>query len=87
MNHKSKRIIAREGLTLLGFIFLVIIIYFTGIHTSIQWEQYRVEPKPNPVLMLWASGSLAFIVGVIGYLFYWIVRFIIWAIKILNRSV
>jgi len=87
MNDKSKRIIAREGLTLLGLIFLVIIIYFTGTHTAIYWEQYRVEPKPNPVLVLWASGSLAFIVGVFGYLFYWIVRFIIWAIKILNQSV
>jgi len=84
MNDKSKRIMAREGLTLLGIIFLAIIIYFTGTHTAIYWEQYRVKPEPNPVLVLWASGSLAFIVGIFGYLFYWIVRFIIWAIKILN---
>ncbi|MBU2471755.1 MAG: hypothetical protein KKF20_05050 [Bacteroidetes bacterium] len=63
---------------------MVTIIYFTGTHTAIKWEQYRVEPKPNPVLVLWANGSLGFIVGVFGYLFYWIVRFIIWAIKILN---
>jgi len=84
MNDKLKRIIAREGLTLLGIIFLAIIIYFTGTHTAIYWEQYRVKPEPNPVLVLWANGSLGFIVGFFGYLFYWIVRFIIWAVKTLN---
>jgi len=84
MNNKLKRIIAREGLILLGIIFLVIIIYFTGTHTAIYWEQYRVKPEPNPVLVFWANGSLGFIVGFLGYLFYWIVRFVIWAIKILK---
>lgn len=83
MNDKLKRIIAREGLILLSIIFLAIMIYFTGTQTEIWWEQYRIEPEPNPVLVLWAKGALGFILGFFGYLFYWIVRFIIWAIKTL----
>ena len=84
MNGKMKKIIAREGLILLGVIFLATIIYFTGTHTAIRWEQYRVDPEPYDVFVLWARGSLAFIVGIFVYLFYWIARFIIWAIQTLN---
>ena len=86
MNCKMKKIIAREGLILLGIIFLAIIVYFTGTNTAIRWEQYREDLKPNSVLVLWANGSLGFIVGFCGYLFYWIVQFIIWAVKTLNKK-
>lgn len=81
-----KRIIAREGLVLLGIIFLGAVIYFSGTHTSIYWEQYRVEPAANPLIILWAKGSLGLIVGIFGYPFYWLIRFVIWAIKTLGED-
>ena len=85
MNEKVKKIIAREGLIIIGFVFIFILFYWTGTHTQIQWEQYRKEPKPNQLLISWANGTLGYYVALIGYPIYLIVRFIIWAIRTLKQ--
>ncbi len=79
-----KKVIAKEGLVLLSFIFLAVIVYFLGTHTSIQWEQYRVDPPPNKFLISLANGDLSLLIFPIGYFAYLILSFILWAIKTLK---
>ncbi|MCX5710583.1 MAG: hypothetical protein NT060_01235 [Candidatus Omnitrophica bacterium] len=83
---KIKKIVAREGLIILGFVLLAAIIYFTGTHTQVKWEQYRVSPEPPSLLVLWANGSLGLMAGFYGYLSCLLVRFIIWSIKVLKQK-
>jgi len=66
---KIKRIIAREGLILLGFAFLTMI---GGVLAS-----YAVN---NEVLFVFA------ILLFFSYPFYLIIRFILWAIKMLKEE-
>jgi hypothetical protein len=68
MSNKLKRIIAREGLILIGIASFGTIIYFTRTHEAIRWDPWKASP--NPILVLWAKGSLGLIVGFRGYLLY-----------------
>lgn len=70
MNPKMKKIIAREGLILLGTVIIGIVLFVAGM--NIQGDSSIVV--------------LGFIIGFCSYPIYLLIRFILWAIKILREK-
>ena len=100
MDDKIKKIIAREGLILLGLLVIGISIYFMGQffgHSAIpniltDDEIHKMDMGVNVKHMqfsnFWFSLSIVgFFVGLGGgYVIYLIVRFILWASKTLKQK-
>lgn len=83
MNKDLKKIIAREGLILLGFIVWVIIIRrsnVNGIFYDLAPRDYAIEQK------FYFADRLENLVIYCPYLIYLVIRFIIWAIKALKEK-
>ena len=91
-----KKIIAKEGLILLGIVILGLILYFIGRHLNnvylIQYQEHRFKFVKNmqyslvgytPYIRIMSFGlSLA----VFGYPVIALIRFILWAIKTLKAK-
>jgi len=73
MDTKIKKIIAREGLVIIGFIVAMFILMFI----------FTINPR-----FLYGSGlpGVEYVIVLFGYPLYLIVRFIIWAIKTLKHK-
>jgi len=98
MDKKAKRIIAREGLILLGFISLGILIWGLGEYLNYRYWHYDVKKVfPNPLsyeqeigvglanpyyLIIWIGNFFAFIT----YPAYLFIRFIVWAVRTLRQK-
>lgn len=95
---KIKRIIAREGLILLAFLFVCIVLGETITRVALEKKFYSSPQKPEtyydvlkgykgcvvePIRSL--RKNILLPVFLIFYLFYWIIRFIIWAVRTLKQ--
>lgn len=72
MDAKIKKIIAREGLVIIGFIVAMFILMFI----------FAINPR-----FLYGSGlnGVEYVIVLFGYPLYLIIRFIIWAIWTLKK--
>jgi hypothetical protein len=77
MNKTIKKIIAREGLTLLGIILLSAIIIFALLTTEFAVVGEHIGQK---------IVTFAFMLMLLGYPIYLLTRFIIWAIRVLREK-
>lgn len=91
MNNQFKRVIAREGLIMLGFIILIVLLmcipaislFIDNLvekyikHGHIIWDD-------NPPLDNTIQSVIPFVLSC--YPLYWVVRFIIWAIRMLKQK-
>ena len=77
MKENTKKILAREGIILLGIVLLTAIIIF-GLRTT---EYVIVGEQLGQQIV-----TFAFILMFLGYPIYLLIRFIIWAIKTLKGS-
>jgi len=84
MKAETKKVIAREGLVLLGFVILSLIMQLWG---ASGWYGYFAQDIPDkcPAIfrLLQHYGKLLIVVGYPAYL---LIRFIIWAIKTLKNK-
>lgn len=91
---KNERIIAREGLILLGIVILGLTIYFisrhlNNIYVSQHWEsEFKVMQKMKYRLVGFTpylkTMSFGLNLAMFGYPIVIIVRFIIWAVRTLK---
>jgi hypothetical protein len=87
MNHKVKRIIAREGLIIIGFGIISFVLtspFFSYVETkspSSILQRYGIEEATARTIYLFPKISEPFLILVSAYC---IIRFIIWAIKTLK---
>ena len=92
---KIKRIIAREGLILLGIVILGLTVYFISRHFNnvylIQHQQVKFKVMQNmkyafigytPYLR---TMSLGLNMAILGYPIIALIRFIIWAVRTLKE--
>lgn len=115
---KHKKVIAREGLIIIGFIVLAVIAMKIGNTMHIDWSKYRnsgLRPptlsqehyqdavnggfshkdivrleqrrykEQHPVIARFQNQDVTFFIIFFGYPVYLLIRFIIWAIKILKE--
>ncbi len=97
MGVKVKKIIAREGLILLGFVILGLIVYFIGRHLNnvylIQHQDVKVKVMQNMQYSLVGYSpyirikSLGIAIVLFGYPLIAAIRFIFWAVKTLKQKV
>lgn len=93
---KIRRMIAREGLILLGVVILGLGIYFTARHWNDVYlsrqHQARIKVVRNmryslagyePYMNMMSLGTG---IAVFGYPVLGIVRFVVWAVRILRRK-
>lgn len=87
MKLKTKKIIAREGLIILGILILF------GLSEMIGYFYFRSgnlnlwllpDHPSNSIIAFWKHMNTIFLIYI--YPFYWIIRFIVWAIKILKKN-
>ena len=88
---KIKRIIAREGLILLLFLLASFFIYQrSGIISDLYVKIRYSHITPSEITLLSALYAYAYskveIFSYLLYPFYWLIRFIIWAIKTLRKK-
>ena len=94
---KIKRIIAREGLILLGIVILGLTVYFISRHFNnvylIQHQQVKFKVMQNmkygligytPYLRMMSFG---FNIAIFGYPVIILLRFIIWAVRTLREEI
>ena len=98
MDNKIKRIIAKEGLILLIFLALGILIWCVGHYLNYRYWHYDVKKVfPNPLsyeqeigvglanpyyTIIWLGKIFTFVT----YPLYLLIRFIFWAIRILKQK-
>jgi len=91
MQLKTKKIIVREGLILLCFMIISVVLVWIGVPTGYHYQYFTKIGLNNPfpyfdspisALLYGAGVRIAFIV----YPIYLFIRFIIWAIKTLRKS-
>ena len=91
-----KKIIAREGLMLLGFVVLGLVVYYIGNHLNstylIQNQHAKVKVIENmrysligytPYVTIKSFGSG---LAIFGYPLFALTRFILWAIKVIKEK-
>jgi len=71
---RLERVIAREGLIILCCAIAFLLFLFRAARTKTFFE--------NPVLMIFLYGLPIFLL----YVIYWIIRFIIWAVRTLRKK-
>lgn len=82
MDNRIKKIIAREGLILIGFICLGYLSFIL-----IPWFPKSAIPIPSrPLTMVELLGKNRELLGLSAYIIYLLFRFIIWAIKTLKAE-
>lgn len=91
-----KKIIAREGLILLGIVILGLVIYFIGRHLNniylIQHQEAKFKVVQNMRYSLVGYApyvrikSLGLNIAIFGYPIIALTRFILWAIKTLKKK-
>ncbi len=92
----SKKVIAREGLILLGCVVAGLAIYFTARHLNnvylIQHHEARMKVMQNMQYSLVGYTpyikmmSLGLNTAILGYPVFGVVRFILWAFKTLKKK-
>jgi len=87
MTPKLKKIIAREGLIILVIIIISVIVgdrsfhyFWTKVAPNITVYPYYGSPTYGGSILRW----LGILFGI--YFLYWLIRFIIWAIRILKEK-
>jgi len=88
---KIKQIVAREGLILLLFLLVSFIIYqlsgiIAGLYVKIR---YFYITKEETTLLMWLYDYAQKDVEIFSYLLYplyWLIRFVVWAIKVLRKK-
>jgi len=97
MNKKQlKKIIAREGLILIGFILVILLlrcipIVSLSIRNFIAHLAHYIKHSKKYLVLIYDPGLNKWINILTGlvisvYPLYWIIRFIIWAIKTLKQK-
>lgn len=86
MNKATKKIIAKEGLTLVGVMLIALILI--GASNIMTKKVYLYDPD---TFRLWYDfwqqvGYLGMVILVLGYPAYLLIRFIIWAIKTVKEK-
>ena len=86
-NTEIKRIIAHEGLVVLGITVFGLLLFILGKHIPELWAmkegQYTLIPEMPFCEFMLRSGKLFIL---FGYPFYLLVRFIIWAVRTLRAK-
>lgn len=92
----SKKIIAREGLILLGIIILGLAVYFMGRHlnnvylTQHQGAKFKVMQNMKYSLVGYTpyirTMSVGLNIAIFGYPLLALIRFLIWAIRTLKEK-
>lgn len=72
MDAKIKKIIAREGLVIIGFIVAMLILMFI----------FTINPR---FLYGWGLDGVEYVIVLFGYPVYLIICFIVWAIRTLKK--
>ncbi len=93
MDAKIKKIIAREGLIILGFAVLNVLIYLTGgllikMYTPPYLKEHGIistEELFGPGLYIQQMVPYIALFSITSYALYLIIRFVIWAIKTLKQ--
>lgn len=78
---KIRRIIAREGLVIIGCITIGFV-----AHCLLPWFPKHFIPVPFRMLTVFErTCQLRDFIGVYVYCFYWLIRFIVWAVRVLKE--
>ena len=91
MNNKIKKIIAREGLVVIGLIlFGLVIVGINMMCNAIFVKINTGKPTPSFIPDNYTNYDIinrfGFIVTIFGYPIYLVVKFIIWAVKVLKQK-
>ena len=86
MNKTTKRLIAREGLTILSIIVIAILMFTAGS----MLQKTVVTSDPTIIKSVWRFGQglqdWSSVTGILGYPAYLLIRFILWAIRALREK-